>query len=191
MLHPATPEQFNFRFSAGREFRDKLERLAEVLGVHNPAAHMAELLEQALDAALDKKDPQRRLARRRAREAKRTRDVAEAKPRPDEVLDDHNEDATTSRHVPVRVQDRVQTRAGYQCEYRGSDGTRCTARTSLEIEHERPFALHKNHDERFLRLFCRAHNRLAAERVYGAAFIRAKIEASRRRPAQPSENDSS
>jgi len=63
----------------------------------------------------------------------------------------------------------------------GPDGTRCRARTGLEIEHGRPFALYRSHDERFLKLYCKAHNRLAAERVYGPEFIQRKIAASRQR----------
>jgi hypothetical protein len=38
------------------------------------------------------------------------------------------------------------------------------------IEHLLPFALYRSHDEKYLRLFRRPHNRLAAEKVYGAAF---------------------
>ena len=44
---------------------------------------MAEILEQALDVALDKKDPKRKLERRKARQK-----VAKATPRPDEVAKD-------------------------------------------------------------------------------------------------------
>jgi hypothetical protein len=54
ILEPARPEVFNFRFAANREFKEKFERLAEVLGVQNPLQHMAEIMEQALDMALDK-----------------------------------------------------------------------------------------------------------------------------------------
>jgi hypothetical protein len=179
VLQPATPEQFNFRFSAGRKFKEKLDRLAEVLGIENPASHMADVLEKALDISLDKKDPKRRLDRRREREAKRAVDKGNAKSRPDKIP--HDEERGTSRYIAPEVRDRVQARAGYQCEFRGRNGTRCTSRTGLQIEHERPFAFHHSHDERFLRLFCKAHNRLAAERVYGAAFIQAKVAASRTR----------
>ena len=49
------------------------------------------------------------------------------------------------------------------------DGTRCAARTGLEIDHERPFAIYRSHEEHHL-----------AERVYGAEFIRAKIDAKKR-----------
>ena len=75
----------------------------------------------------------------------------------------------------------MHARANYQCQYRSSDGTRCSARTGLQIEHVRPFGIYHSNDERFLALLCAGHNGLAAERIYGAAFIRRKIE--RRREA--------
>lgn len=45
----------------------------------------------------------------------------------------------------------------------------------------RPFGIFHSNDERFLVLLCPQHNALAAERVYGAAFIRRKIDERRRR----------
>jgi hypothetical protein len=142
-----------------------------VIGVENPLNHMAEILEQAVDMALDRKDPKRRLERR----AKRSTEI-NAKARPDEIP---NEEPASFRYISSEVRERVHARAGYQCEYRGPDGTRCRSRTGLEVEHERPFAIYQSHEERHLRAFCRQHNRLSAERVFGVAFIQAKIDASR------------
>jgi hypothetical protein len=167
ILEPARPETFNFRFAANREFKEKFERLAEVLGVENPLQHMAEIMEHAMDIALDKKDIKRRYARRLARKSVK-------EPRPDEVR-------AKSRYISSQKRERVHERAGYQCEYRGPDGTRCRSKAGLEIEHLLPFAIHRSHDEKHLRLYCRPHNRLAAEKVFGAAFIQNKIDASRRR----------
>ena len=73
ILQPARPDEFNFRFAADRTFKDKFERLAEVLGVENAQKHMAEILEKALDVALDKKDPKKKLERRQKREKARSR----------------------------------------------------------------------------------------------------------------------
>jgi len=70
ILEPARPETFNFRFAADRKFKEKFERLAEVLGVQNPLQHMAEIMEQAIDIVLDKKDVKRKYARRLVRETK-------------------------------------------------------------------------------------------------------------------------
>ena len=179
ILQPARPELFNFRFAADRKFKDRFERLAEVLGVQNPQQHMAEIMEQALEIALDKKDVQRKRARRLQRVSKGNK-----KSRPDKVF-------AKSRYIPSEVRERVQARAGYQCQYRGPDGNRCRSRTGLQVEHLRPFALYRSHDEKYLRLYCDPHNRLSAERVYGAAFIQEKIEASRRRRSPNGLADSS
>ncbi len=87
-VEPARPEVYNFRFSAGKGLKEKLERLAEVLGIESSTGRMPEIIETALDLALEKKDPKRKLERRRKREAARagTRpDEAAAGTRPDEV----------------------------------------------------------------------------------------------------------
>lgn len=175
LLAPARPDQFNFRFAADRRFKEKFERLAEVLGVENPRVHMAEVLGRALDAALDQKDPKRRRERRIEKERKRN--APEGKSRPDENSD---EVPAESRYISSEVRECLQERAGYQCEFRASDGTRCTARTRLEIEHDRPFAIFRSHDKRFLKVLCRRHNRLRAEQVYGAEFVQARIDEARR-----------
>src|SRR4029434_5511546 len=67
-LAPATPQEYNFRFAAGVPFKAKLERLAEVLGIEDAAKNLADVLERALELALERKDPRERLARRRERE---------------------------------------------------------------------------------------------------------------------------
>ncbi len=169
ILEPARPEVFNFRFSADRKFREKFERLAEVLGVQNSQQQMAEIMEQALDIALDKKDLKRKRARRLQKVSKSNK-----KPCPGKI-------SGKSRYIPSEVRERIQDRAGYQCEFRGRDGTRCRQRTGLEIEHLRAYALDGSHNERNLRLHCGPHNRLTAERTFGAGFIQGKIDASRRR----------
>ena len=130
---------------------------------------MAEIMEQAMDITLDKKDVKRKRARRLARQSMGA-DNSRQKSCPGKI----------SRYIPSHTRERVHERAGYQCEYRGPDGTRCRSRTGLEIEHLRPFALYRSHDEKYLRLFCQPHNRLNAEKVFGAGFIQEKIDASRR-----------
>ena len=182
ILQPARPAVFNFRFSADRSFEEKFERLAEVMGVENAQKHMAEILEQALDVALDKKDPKRKLERRKARQQ-----ATKTTPRPEEMskdvapgVPDMEDKPARSRYIPSEAIERVHARGNHQCEYKSADGRRCRSRTGLEVEHERPFAIFRSHDERFLRLLCPAHNRLAAEHVYGAEFIQRKIDKRRK-----------
>ena len=177
VVQPARPETFNFRFSADKKFKEKLERLAEVMGVENPAQHMAELLGAAVDLALEKKDPKKKLERRRKRESQRQ--TPESRPRAREVSPKVTN--PPSRYVASAVRERVFARAGYQCEYRSRDGTRCSSRTGLELEHTRPFGVVPSHDEKLLKALCRAHNRLAADRFYGTDFMEAKVAEARSR----------
>ncbi len=100
ILEPARPEIYNFRFAADRKFKDKFERLAEVLGVENPLHHMAEIMEQALDMALDKKDLKRKRARRLEREAKRTGEIPSKKSSPDEIFARDEVAKANSRYIP-------------------------------------------------------------------------------------------
>ncbi len=67
-------------------------------------------------------------------------------------------------------------RADYQCEFRGPGDTRCTARTRLEIDHINPIGKGGSHGEENLRVLCRGHNLLSAEREFGEKFMRGKIE---------------
>jgi len=182
ILQPAQPEIFNFRFSADRDFKDKFERLAEVLGVDKAQAHMADILEKAIDIALDKKDPKKKLERRRNRQK-----ADAATSRSNEMP---KKDAPAkSRYISSEVSERVHERGRYQCVYTGYGGTRCTARAGLHIDHGAPFAIYRRNDERLLQLLCPQHNLLQAERVYGSDFIQRKI-ASRRRKAARMKADS-
>ncbi len=115
ILEPARPEIYNFRFAANRKFKDKFERLAEVLGVENPLQHMAEIMEQALDMALDKKDLKRKRARRLEREAKRSGETPKTISRLDEILSGGEVEKASSRYIPSVVEERVHERADHQC----------------------------------------------------------------------------
>ena len=81
LIQPAEPDVYNFRFSARKDFKEKLFRVAEVLGIEAPEKNLAKILERALDLTLERKDPQKKLERRLVRENA----PASRSPRPDEV----------------------------------------------------------------------------------------------------------
>ena len=155
LIQPAQPEIYNFRFSADKAFKEKLLRVAEVLGIPAPERNLARVLERALDLTLEKKDPQRKLERRRERE--HDRGEGSSLPRPDEALGKRAGGKETPREVagarartraiPSRMRERVLEKAGYQCQYQGPRGgfigrasTRCTQKTGLEVDHLKAFA---------------------------------------------------
>jgi hypothetical protein len=185
LLEPAEPETYNFRFSADKDFKEKFERLAEVLGVENPLKNMTEVFERAVEISLDKKDPKRKLERRLERERKQCEENKKSCPGKisGEEATKREKKVAQSRYISSEVRERLFERASYQCEFEARDGTRCSARTGLEIDHEQPFAIYRSHDERRLRVLCRRHNIYMAENYYGADFIRAKIGEKRRHKA--------
>jgi hypothetical protein len=132
---------------------------------------MTEIMERALDIALDKKDVKRKHAWRLARKSNGA-DHSRPRPCPGKV----------SRYIPSHIRERVHERANYQCQYEAQDGMRCRSRTGLQIEHQLPFGLYESHEEQLLRLYCQPHSQMSAEKVFGTAFIQEKIQASRRRP---------
>jgi len=95
-------------------------------------------------------------------------------------IDELLSDCTGMTKRKAEVRERVFARANHQCEFESEDGTRCSSRTGLEIEHTRPFGLFRDNDERWLAALCPSHNDFMAERVYGADFIQSKIDERRR-----------
>lgn len=80
-----------------------------------------------------------------------------------------------SRYIPRAVVRAVYARDGGQCTFVGSDGRRCAERGFLEIHHHETTHAHGGAPTlENLRLACRAHNALYAERDYGRQFMQNK-----------------
>ncbi len=185
-VEPAQVDSFNVRFVASKRLKLKIERLAEVLGVHGAFKNLATVLEAAVDLALEKKDPMEKLERRRKRDLKKAAANAQTNSsRPDEVSpsDDglnSTEAKERSRYIPSETRERVLHRAGHRCEFVGSDQHRCGVRTGLQIDHVVPFSKDGSNDEINLRALCPTHNAWYAEQEFGAEFMRSKIAAARK-----------
>lgn len=75
------------------------------------------------------------------------------------------------RAVPAALSDAVFERDGGCCMFIGVDGRRCGSRHDVEIDHCQPVARGGTNTMDNLRLLCAVHNRLEAERVFGAAWM--------------------
>jgi len=89
--------------------------------------------------------------------------------------------STNPRHIPAAVRRAVWKRDGGRCTFVGDHGHRCEARRGLEFDHIDPVGRGGEPTIARVRLLCRAHNQLEAERVYGREFMNGKREEARAR----------
>jgi 5-methylcytosine-specific restriction endonuclease McrA len=157
---PLSPGRFGLQLTMSAETREKLRRAEDLLGHSVPRGDLATVLDRALDALIEKLE--RRRFARTDRPAPRRR-------------------ASSSRHVPASVRRAVSARDGDRCTFVSERGERCEERRALEFDHVLPVARGGDSTLANLRLRCRAHNQLEAERTYGAGFMQDRREAARER----------
>lgn len=176
----AAPVRFPLHLTVTQAFRDKLAYARDLLGNALPGGEAAEVLERALDAVIEQ------LEKRRFGKGSRTRTAR--------VRSARRANEASERHVPLAVRREVFRRDGGRCMFTGEAGCRCESRRRLELDHVVPLARGGRSTADNLRLRCRPHNQLEAERVFGREFMQANRErlareavpvAARRPPAAP------
>ncbi len=166
---PLAPGRYALEVTLGKETQDKLVRAQALLRHRNPGGGLAEVIDRALDALLEKLEKQKFGKTDRPRKAKARGADADA------------------RYVPAEVQRAVHERDGEQCTFESDDGVRCTERGFIELDHRTAVALGGKPTVEGIRVLCRAHNQYEAERQLGADLVREK-RASRKRAAARVEN---
>ncbi|MBI3298922.1 MAG: hypothetical protein HYZ75_12200 [Elusimicrobia bacterium] len=151
-LEALSTRRFLFRFTGGASLRSKYDRALRVCGRFPSSTAMERTFEAALDALLEKRDPERRHASRQERGQERARSGR----------------SNHARRPAAALRDEVWTRDQGRCTFVGPDGSRCPEVFGLEIDHQLPFALGgSSEDAANLRLLCRTHNQLMARRIFG------------------------
>jgi len=177
--------RYEFHFSISEETKQKFEEARILLSNKYPkGALLEQIFDECLEAYLDKHSPKRREERRVKRQK------AKAQPKAVDNPVSHSMGAISkatpnvvengivlsklkrSRHIPWVIQDKVKIRDKQRCTYVSPDGKRCNCSHDLEIHHEHAFAKGGEHEIGNLRLLCRAHNALLAEKEFGIEHMR-------------------
>jgi len=137
------------------ETQDYLRRAQELLGARVPSGDVAQVLKLAL------KEFVTRLEKRKF--------AATDRPRPARAQASLN-----ARSIPAEVRRAVWKRDQGQCTFENERGRRCPSRTGHQFDHVLEVARGGEASVQNLRLRCHAHNQLAAERTFGAEFMRHK-----------------
>jgi hypothetical protein len=155
-MQPLSADRIQVKFTASRALEEKLGLARDLMSHSNPRGDLATIVEAALDLLiadrLKKKlgQTKRKRTQKSGREAKRT-------------------------HVTNETRREVLERDGLGCVFVSARGERCGARAFLELDHVR--GKEKGSGAPNVRILCRAHNQLEAERRYWKAHM----ERSRRK----------
>jgi hypothetical protein len=156
-VEPLNAELARLHVTVTRRLLGKLEAAKDALGHACPDGTNAEIIERGLDLVL-------------AQHAKRHglvgKPLKKPRPRRERVPGDKKREI-----IPAEVKREVWLRAGGRCEFRFESGERCDCTLRLEHDHVPPLALGGKSTVENVRLTCRAHNQLAARRVFGNALM--------------------
>jgi hypothetical protein len=187
-IEPLSRDRFLVKFTASRALTEKLALACDLSRHANPTGDVAVVFERAVDllvAQLEKTKQGRTKYPQNERPIRSGAPVRDAVPPPNQQAAAVccEDVATTSRsnRAPITRATRreVVERAGWRCSFVADDGRRCDARAFVEFDHETPRSLGGSSQAENLRLLCRAHNRLAAERIYGKAYVSQAIVRAR------------
>jgi hypothetical protein len=167
-LEPLSEKRYRMELTVTTEIRDKLRRAANLMSHRNPSGDMAEVLDAALTALLAKLEKERLAKTDRPRKASPPADPG-----------------TVTRAARRETFERD----GERCAFVDTEGNRCPSLAFLEMEHRDPRARGGRGTSDNTSVYCRSHNRLAAEEAFGREFIAQKIsQRQRRSPAPPEAN---
>jgi hypothetical protein len=172
-IKPVAEDRFLLRITVRRTVRDKLELARDLMRHREPDGRLDAILEAALDTLLDKLEREKFALAKRPRSgerpsAQRTDEGKRLAPR------------RPNRNVPRSSKREAVARDGMRCAFVSEDGRRCEACAFLEFDHVTPAGKGGGPEASNIRLLCRAHNRLMAERAYGRQHVEAAIDEARR-----------
>ena len=153
VVAPLSAERFKVQLTFSRAQRDKLNTARDLLRHAQPDGDLARVIERGLDLLIEQQLKRRFGATDRPRKTK--------EPLP----------TCRTRHVPNAVRRAVLERDSLQCTFVSEDGKRCAERVWLQLDHQDAYARAGGHDEGNIRMMCRAHNQLLAERTFGPLFM--------------------
>jgi 5-methylcytosine-specific restriction endonuclease McrA len=167
LVEPTSEARYRIQLNASSSLKEKLEFFRALVSHSIPNGDVAAALERALDLALEQVQKQRFAKTAKPRLAIKSRRIAVRRT------------GTPREHIPNATQREVVARDEMRCTYVSDSGCRCSSRAFLQIHHEEPWARGGSSVPENLRLLCSVHNRLLAERDFGAAHVAERVAARR------------
>ena len=167
LLTPLAPQRFGLQVTISQNTHDKLRYAQQLLSHRLRPGDLAEVLDLALDALIERLEKGKFGAASRSRRGRGLK--------------------TDGRYIRLAVKHAVWQRDQGQCTFVSESGQRCPSREKIEFDHIEEFANGGLATAGNLRLRCQAHNQYTAELKFGAEFIKHKRESARRAAAKRAE----
>lgn len=167
-------------FVASEQLMAKLRKIKNLTGHQDQSPTYAQLIEKMADVMLAKIDPlvQKSRSISLAQSSTKVSVTSSAGPkgiaheksetaiaRTAEIKNSTKDKNTLTRHIPAAVRRKVWLRDRARCTYvHRETQKKCESQFGLELDHIRPFSMDGSHELENLRLRCRAHNQLHAQR---------------------------
>jgi len=158
-ITPLAPELYALQVNLPQSTHDKLRHAQDILSHQVPSGDLAQVLERALDALIEKLEKLKYAATKQPRT-----------PREPSVK--------ATRHIPAHVKRAVRVRDQNQCTFVGTSGRRCSSRRFLEFDHVVEVSRGGEATVDGIRLRCRAHNQFTAAQMLGAELVSARRRAA-------------
>lgn len=165
-------------FCANETLTKKIERAKQILRHQYPQGRLEDIFNEALEHLLEKKDPERKMARVEKKQPEQKTDIS----RPKLASHSANQGSkevhvkeksfepsvlrVNSRYIPEKLKLEIYKRDHGQCSYMSKDGKHCQEKNFLEMDHVEPFALGGKSTQDNLRLLCRLHNQYRSQKIF-------------------------
>ena len=144
-------------FVADETIAQKIEKAKKLLSHKYPQGKLEDILSDALDLLLEKKDPAGKPQQKQANAQKSGVSMKSEKA----LI------SSESRYIAVNLKREVWKRDQARCTYESAFGKRCDSQQFIQIDHIEPWSLGGTHTQQNLRLLCATHNQFRAQKTFG------------------------
>lgn len=175
--------RYKLEFEVDGAFLEQLEEIQELLSNKFPrGAKLDEVFSVLMGEYEERHSPEKKAAKRAKRQAlwhakqalKQNKPNKKGMTKAKKVIAKHDSQPSEPeqrRYIPALIKETVSLRDGGRCTFIGTDGRRCNTKRCLEYDHINPLALGGQTEIGNIRLLCRCHNVLEAERKLGWEFM--------------------
>ena len=164
IIKPMTAQRVKIELSASESLAKKIQRAKELLRHKYPEGKLEDILNEALELLLNKKDPQRKIQKKELAKEEVSQKESQTSLKMYSSLSDTG---IKTRYVPEKIKQDIYKRDEGKCSYISPNGKPCGERNFLELDHVQPWALGGKSSEDNLQLLCRTHNQWRSEKTFG------------------------